>query len=158
MRNNIVALLLAVLVMLTFSCCREEVPKVEPIIDHGVVEIKVGNTVIFQQNEDPCDLLPSSSTVFGTAERNLVQPSVYMKLGDLSPFNFKFYFEDMNFVGDLNRSRYEYLKERIFASRDSFNLHPSSSSQYDYSKSRDAFGTFTPQNNPHCFYRSRWRP
>lgn len=111
-------------ILLLFSCCEKEIPKAEPSVHNGVVEIRVGNTVILQQEDEPCNLLPTSSTVFGTANQNLVQPSVYMKLGDLSPFNFKFYFEDMDFVGDLNRSRYESLKERIFASLDSFNQPP----------------------------------
>lgn len=114
----------ALITILLFSCSEKKIPKAEPSVDNSLVEVKVGNTVILQQEDEPCNILPTSSTVFGNADRNLVQPSVYMKLGDLSPFNFKFYFEDMDFVSNPSRSRYESLKERIFTSLDAFNQPP----------------------------------
>lgn len=115
----------AILSFMLFISCDEEEKIPEPLgPEFTKFEIKANGKVISQESYDPCEILPSFSTEIVTKDENLVQPSVYFRGGDMSPYFFKFYFKDMDYIGNPSRNRYESLKERIFASQDLFNQPP----------------------------------
>ncbi|GAA5219764.1 hypothetical protein [Membranihabitans marinus] len=74
----------------------------------------------YSLNDNPCDILPTSSTFIGDHETNLIKVPIFSKMGDLSPMVLKIYVENLDYPYEQGPD-YTSLLDKIVLFQDQIN-------------------------------------